>query len=1568
MIEIYVLNLKSRTEKLLKIKKQLDEQKIKYKIFEGIDGKNLDLNYLKDNEIKICNNYYWTIKNRNMTYGELGCTLSHLKIYEKHILSNKKDYCLILEDDVIIPDNFLSKLKNITFEINKISNWDLIYLGRKKMNFGKDDEEYDNDLFIKCGTSWWSCGYIINKKACNYILNSKIKENLITIDEYLPIVSGCCYPEYLSHFKIDRILECYSLKELIIYPNNDAFFESDTEKSNTIEQYNDKLTIIGIATDKNDGYYRFINSCKYYGLKYKILGENSDIEFSFGNVEKLFFLKKEILMRNDNEIVLISDVFDVILMATAEEILKRFKEMNVSILFSAEMVCWPDKSLLNKFPNTDSKYKYLNSGGFIGKVKYLKEIFINNNFDNIYDDQLYFQEVFFKNKNIVLDYKCKIFQTFDINILHSNIDSCHFHGNGCSNVKKLFDLYSLKKYNFFNNLEVNEINNGISVIVYLYNNNDTIIEIIKKNINKYKYILVIDDNLLYNISNYSYLWIIDGNYLFTNTDILDNLILLNKMFSTNVMKNNETESFSCNILESFDKYKEKILIVNNIKSHILCKTKYFNKIFENKFDIDEINKIIKKKNITVFGLYCDILYTNVINKYVINCKNKEKFNKIDNDFIFYNFIDEELLNVYNISNNKKKYTYGEIINFLSHIELLKISKEKEYEYVSIYEDNIYFENDLKEVYKNIRNLDFDILFLTRQITNILGYIISKKGINKILNSNYKNNIVNYNEFLKTFKNYSNENINLQFVNKNIIKENENYLKHDYKIHSKIYEKNENIIIINLTLNKYENIFERNCKLLGIKYKNIKIKEKIKINVQFINTIVNDIDKSNKYIILLNCVSVIILKNNFNFKEIRQDNILNIKNKCFICKCDDIINKKIVYCEENNIFNKYGIEQSTIVEFTQKNRDDMLYIFNNLNENWNKYENYKKIDNIFIFKKNIIIAIYLKVESIVNKKILLFINNCIISLRNKVKTGVIFYSNKAINESFKIIKEISEIDKKNIDYIWVLDDRYNFEELKDDLLCKLIEYNKEIISFLQRNNIDNNVNFNYFNNEVYNISFHNDIINNIKQGCWVVANISGNYLIKKELFDKNDVLKNCISLNIEFNILNESILTTNKNKLVEKNIINFNNINLKRILLYDNIGNHNIFFNFFIDYFNKKNIIVDVFLPVYIDINEKLLFNKINILNKNYDFVIVINEMNKISEINNFGEILIIKVYNLVNTYLDYNVINTFPCVDCMDYLIPIYNICSVTKDNKVGYKYSNISDYEFDNHITVINIEDDYNNLKKCKYFLILEDQCNVNVLICISYCYNCIPIISKKMQNKYNLKKCIVYFNKKIVLKEILDYDNIIEDNINIFDNFLNKFLLVNNDINVWNMYYINKSLNKIKKINDYIYQFPLFTNFFCKKLIRTAENSNKWYDVKNINSQYDERFGAIENVPTYDIGLKDLGLDECFKYIIMTYISKIVYDIFSWTTTEVHRVFIVKYEIGNQEYLKPHHDSSSYTLNILLNDDFEGGGTYFIKENITINGEIGSATLHPGGITHYHEGLRITSGIRYVLIAFIK
>ena len=81
-----------------------------------------------------------------------------------------------------------------------------------------------------------------------------------------------------------------------------------------------------------------------------------------------------------------------------------------------------------------------------------------------------------------------------------------------------------------------------------------------------------------------------------------------------------------------------------------------------------------------------------------------------------------------------------------------------------------------------------------------------------------------------------------------------------------------------------------------------------------------------------------------------------------------------------------------------------------------------------------------------------------------------------------------------------------------------------------------------------------------------------------------------------------------------------------------------------------------------------------------------------------------------------------------------------------------------------------------------------------------------------------------------------------------------------------------------------------------------------------------------------------------------------------------MVKYENDKFYKLGPHHDSSAYTVNISLNSDYEVGEVRFIKSNCKIKNKKGYALIHPGRITHYHEGLPVSNGTKYVCVSFVN
>lgn len=99
-------------------------------------------------------------------------------------------------------------------------------------------------------------------------------------------------------------------------------------------------------------------------------------------------------------------------------------------------------------------------------------------------------------------------------------------------------------------------------------------------------------------------------------------------------------------------------------------------------------------------------------------------------------------------------------------------------------------------------------------------------------------------------------------------------------------------------------------------------------------------------------------------------------------------------------------------------------------------------------------------------------------------------------------------------------------------------------------------------------------------------------------------------------------------------------------------------------------------------------------------------------------------------------------------------------------------------------------------------------------------------------------------------------------------------------------------------------------------------------------------------------------------------IYDLTSKTqhkevVLSIADLFVTKYD-ATQPHLESHKDKSDFSFVLSLNDDFDGGGTYFALKNATLRTSVGSALVFNG--QQYHSGVEITSNrSRYILAGFL-
>jgi len=227
-----------------------------------------------------------------------------------------------------------------------------------------------------------------------------------------------------------------------------------------------KLHIVTVATN-NEGYYDALNK-----------KENNIITLGFGQKWTGFTMKYDLVKEylnilNDNDIVVFTDAYDVLLLQDSDTIINKFKTFNKPIVISKDaephslIIMYVHSRIFKKCNNTK-----INSGLYIGYVWALKLLY-----NEIYkqqdsnDDQIILINICnnpsFFDKYIAIDCDNLLFYTtfggygilnynfvpgFDSDIINdkliikkTNQEPSFVHGPGNTNLDLLIDLYKLPK-------------------------------------------------------------------------------------------------------------------------------------------------------------------------------------------------------------------------------------------------------------------------------------------------------------------------------------------------------------------------------------------------------------------------------------------------------------------------------------------------------------------------------------------------------------------------------------------------------------------------------------------------------------------------------------------------------------------------------------------------------------------------------------------------------------------------------------------------------------------------------------------------------------------------------------------------------------------------------------------------------------------------------------------------------------------------------------------------------------------------------------------------------------------
>jgi len=207
-----------------------------------------------------------------------------------------------------------------------------------------------------------------------------------------------------------------------------------------------------------------------------------------GYVDKIISVDAIIKKHSDDDIICFIDAYDVLINQNVEYLLDNFKYYNCDLLIGAELNCYPMK-YQRYYPHTDSKYKYVNSGGYIGYKHAIQRLFSWKPYDTIHNicadggDQSYFTEYFISEHSdkIRLDTECLIFQNMhlvnwnEISIVEGKVYNkvlnkkpCFIHFNGGTwqqnNLENIMPIFINKMKSTLENNTTDTLNDYSQII------------------------------------------------------------------------------------------------------------------------------------------------------------------------------------------------------------------------------------------------------------------------------------------------------------------------------------------------------------------------------------------------------------------------------------------------------------------------------------------------------------------------------------------------------------------------------------------------------------------------------------------------------------------------------------------------------------------------------------------------------------------------------------------------------------------------------------------------------------------------------------------------------------------------------------------------------------------------------------------------------------------------------------------------------------------------------------------------------------------------------------------------
>lgn len=236
---IWVVNMDKSTDRLEKVKNNLDKLGLEFNRFRAVNGKELSKEQVDLVATPLCQNIL-------CNYGIVGCAQSHKELWKQLVQDDKTNYYLILEDDALMTEKSVEIIKKLE---PKFSEYSIDYLSLYCNNpgcslfetkFKIDGLEFGKPIFPLS-----TVGYIITKQGA-----AKLLEQLGKTDYHIDF-----------EIAVNRFRNDFNY-----YTSNKPIVETDDDDTSTIGMKNNLITY-NILNSVGLNYYSWVLNNPIFTIK-----------------------------------------------------------------------------------------------------------------------------------------------------------------------------------------------------------------------------------------------------------------------------------------------------------------------------------------------------------------------------------------------------------------------------------------------------------------------------------------------------------------------------------------------------------------------------------------------------------------------------------------------------------------------------------------------------------------------------------------------------------------------------------------------------------------------------------------------------------------------------------------------------------------------------------------------------------------------------------------------------------------------------------------------------------------------------------------------------------------------------------------------------------------------------------------------------------------------------------------------------------------------------------------------------------------------------------------------------